>query len=393
MKKIISILVLSLVIGLFALGNSYAEEGWISPTFGLKETYEDNIYLTRYNEKSDLITTVSPGVLINPDLGEHKLSIDIHSDLNFFNDYHSQDTNNYISLTNLDLNFNNFSINFDNKYSYFTDRSGAEDVNRVKRLQDHSSLGTTFDFNKLDLTVRYLYRYEYYRTDDAIGDYLSQALSYKDLNRQENTVEIESAFKLWPKTALLLSADYGGIDHNTGKKSDSKYYDLFVGARGEPTAKCIVEGKVGYRDQGFNDDAKDFDNLVFYGSIVENFSAKDALRFDFLRTTNDTIFTDNPYYEISFGGLGYEHKFNERFLGGLKFSYQLDAYPVAVRNTENNIVEKREDDVWKTGARLQYDMPVGAILELKYEHTVRDSNFSAYDYKNNLVSVGAKIVF
>lgn len=393
MEKKVKLILVFLALALFISFDSYADESWFTPTFGLKETFEDNIFLTRTNEESDFITTVSPGIMITPKLGKHKLRMNLYSDLNFFNEYHSQNTYNHTADTDLLLNFTNFQVNFDNRYRYFADRSGAEDVNRVPRLQDHASLGTTFNFNKLDFTLRYLYQYEFYRTTDAIGSFLGEPLTYKDLNRQENAGEIELAFKLWPKTALLLSGDYGVLEHKTGKKSDSEYYDILIGARGEPTAKSIVEAKIGYRSQDYEDNVDGFDSVVFYGSLVENFTANDALRLDFVRTTTDTIFTDNAYYEITFIGLGYDHSFTERLLAGINFSYQLDAYPIATTNTDTGSVDEREDDVWKAGARLSYELPVGVNLELKYEHTIRDSNFSAYDYKNNLVSLGANIAF
>ncbi len=371
----------------------YAQEGWISPTFGVTEVFEDNIFLTRDNEKSDFITIVSPGVLIEPNLGKHELVMNLYSDLKFFNEYHSQNSYNHTANTALQLNFNKFRINLDNRYRYFSERSGAEDINRVPRLQDHASLGTTFEFNKLDLTFRYLYRYEFYRTVDSIGSFGGEDLTYKDLNRHEDTGEIEFAFKLWPKTALLLSGNYGVIEHKTGKKPDSDYFDILVGARGEPTAKSVVEAKIGYRSQDYEENIEGFDSLVFYGSIVENFTPQDALRLDFVRTTNDTIFTDNAYYEITFGGLGFDHNFTERLLGGLKFSYQLDAYPIATTNTDTGTIEEREDDIFKAGLRFEYELAAGPILQLKYEYTQRDSNFNAYDYTNNLVSIGVTTVF
>jgi len=367
------------------------QKGWFRPFLVIMESYDDNIYLSNDDEKSDWITTVSPGFIIKPDLATHKLVFDYRADLEFFDKYDGEDTDNHTTNLELDFLLNKLTFEIDNMFHYFSDRSGSEDVTRVPRTQDYVRARTTFDLNKLDLSLSYYYRHEEYRSDDAIGNFKGQALTYDDLDRDEHQGEIETAFKLWPKTSLLLSGDYGTIEHKTGKKSDSDYFDALIGLRGEPTAKCMVEGRVGYRKQDYDDYDDDFDGVIFNGSLIENFSPRDTIRIDFLRRTEDTIYKDNAYYKNTFVGVGYKHGFTDRVFGNINGYYQWNRYPS--ETIEDAETAKREDDLWSTSAGLNYEFPKGFTVNLIYEYRVRDSNFAKYDYKDNRVSIGLTVSF
>lgn len=391
--------VLVFAFSLVCAGQSFAQEaqedrddtGWFSPTIGLTQSYDDNIYLQDIDRESDLITTVSPGFIIEPKLSQHKLTIDYQGDFNYFWNHASEDNRNHTNNVNLELIYNKWRVKLDNRFRYFSDRSGAEDVNRIPRTQDHANARIIMEFNKLDLTFGYLFQYENYRSDRGIGNFMGAPLTYQDLDRLEHTGEIESAFKLWPKTALLLSTRFGGILHRTGGKSDSDYLDVLVGIRGEPTAKCTAEFKVGYRGQDYEDNVRDFESVIAFGSIIEKLTYRDVLRFDFIRTTYDTIYQNNAYYEVNFIGAQYEHGFTDRTSGNLALSYQLDTYPV--ETTEGSETKHRADNIWRAECNLKHKTPKGFTAELKYKFLTRDSNFSQFDYKNNVISLSLGVEF
>jgi len=238
----------------------------------------------------------------------------------------------------------------------------------------------------------YLYRFEDYRTDDPIGSVRDVPLTYQDLDRYEHMGELELAFKLWPKTAVLFSTDYGVILHDTGRKADSHYADVLLGLRGEPSAKATTEFKFGFRDQNYEEETEDFNSLVFYGSHTHNFTLRDALRLDFIRTTNDTIFDDNPYYALTFVGGAYKHGFTDRFFVELKGSYQLDEYPVATRLLDGTL-KNRSDDILKGGLEFGYELASGIVTGVEYEFTSRESDFPQFDYKNHLLSLSLAYKF
>ncbi|MBN3038438.1 MAG: outer membrane beta-barrel protein [Candidatus Omnitrophica bacterium] len=360
------------------------EKPVFSPFISVRQMYDDNIFLTDDDKRDDWITTVNPGFRFEPRLKKHGFYFDYLADLNFYADY--DDQNNFNHLANiagkLDIT-KKARIDLYDRFSYFSEQSGSEDTNRIDRTQNLGQGNLTFMFNKLDLTLGYENRYEDYRSDDAIGPLNGVPLTYNDLDRVENEGAVEAALKLWKKTALLLTMDYGTIDHDTGNKNDSDYFDFLVGLRGQPTAKCVAEARIGYRDQDY-DDFEDFSSVVFDGSIIENFTPRDSLRLDLKRTTNDTIYTDNVYFESTYIGAGYKHGFTERLFGHIGMSYQLNYYPI--ETTEGDQTDNREDDFWSYGAGITYVFPKNFVAELKYQFRTRDSNFSIYDYENSRIN-------
>ncbi len=370
------------------LYHPYAPEkkGWFKPFVAIRGEYDDNIYLTRTDKESDWITTLQPGFVIQPNLTKHKFVIDYLADLNFFAENDDENNFNHNINAGLQLNFNSVHLDLINMFHYFSDRSGSEDIGRIDRTQDYFWPSITFNFNKLDLSLGYNYRLEEYRTDAAIGAFKGQALTYKDLERDENEGTIEAALKFWPKTALLCSFDYGTIEHDTGRKSDSDYYDILVGLRGEPTDKSTVEARIGFRNQDYEDYDDDFTSVIFDGSFVERFTSRDSLRFDFKRITNDTIFQDNAYYQSTYIGANFQHGFTERLYGNIGVSYQRSYYPT--ETTLAGSTEHREDDFRSVAVGLSYKLVKWFIADIKYQYRIRDSNFSTYDYKNNRISIG-----
>ncbi|MFC1645675.1 outer membrane beta-barrel protein [Candidatus Omnitrophota bacterium] len=394
-KKLLSVAVVSmfLLVSFILIDCSYAqeEEGGASVALALTQTYDDNIFSRDIDRESDLITTITPMFEIAPKLGDHKLTINYQGDYNYFWNHSSEDNLNHLNSINLKLLFSKFRIELDNRFRYFSDTAGEEDVNRIPRTQDHADAKFIFEFNKLDLTLGYLFQYENYRSDRAIGAFLGAPATYQDLDRLEHTGEVETAWKLWPKTALLFSTRFGGILHRTGGKSDSDYYDVLTGIRGEPSAKSTAEFKIGYRNQDYEDNIRSFDSVIAFGSFIENITSRDVLRLDFLRTSYDTIYQSNAYYEVSFFGTQYEHGFTERFSGNVALSYQLDSYPV--ETTDVGETKHRADNIWKAGCSLKYKTPKGFTSELAYEFLTRDSNFSAYDYKTNRIFLSLGVEF
>ena len=389
--SMIIITCLSAVSVFHANGYAQGEKGWVHPFVEVSETFDDNVFLTENNEDYDLITRVTPGVEIEPNLARHKFKADYYADLVIFSHFNDQNHYDHTSHAEAELNFNKLHFNAKNKFRYFSDRSGSEDVNRVPRTQDHASAGYTYNFRKMDVSATYYYKWEDYRTSESIGNYKGEPLTYQDLDRNEHMGEIEAALKIWPKTSLLFLADFGGIMHRTGKKPDSKYFDVLVGLHGEPWSKLTVEGNIGFRGQYYAKGATDYNNIVFNASLVEEFTPRNILRLDFIRTTNETIYKDNPYYVSTFVGGTYRHGFTDRIYADLMGSYQRDGYPVKTREPVG--FDRRYDNIWTGGASVAYETPWGFITELKYLCMIKDSNFGAFDYNDNTLTLTARAEF
>ena len=414
------LLTMLVVVGLsvvYSADSAYAQESWFLPYAEVRGKYDDNIFLTKDDVEDDWVLTISPGIFIEPELrSRHKFICNYQADLRFFQDHSEQDSDNHEVYADMELKFNKWRVNLSDifrhfkdrdslsredvgesptteefYYSYGRDRLGTDDISRVKRTQNYFTGIVTFEFNKMDLALRGSYGFEDYHSDKRIGNFKGEALTYTDLERNEYEEEVEIGLKLWPKTTLLFSGIYGGVDHETGKKSDSDFHDVMVGLRGKPTAKIAVEMKAGYREQEYKDYDDDFKDLLFNGSIMYELSAKDVLRLNLLRTTNDTIYEENAYYGATYAILGFIHDFTDRFSGNLDLAYQADKYPTAT--TEEGETKKRRDDFLSAGLGLSYKLVERIALDIQYEFRSRDCNFDIFDYDNNRVSFGVRASF
>ncbi len=385
-KKILLVFLFILSLLIFT-NRAYSQESWIHPFAGVEEEYNDNIYLTDTGEEEDWITTVSAGVELKPQLNsQHELTLAYLAAFQYFSDNTKENSENHKTDADLKLTFNDWHINFNNMFNYYVDQLRREDTNRIPRTQDHAGAKVTRMSNKMDLSLAYTYRLEEYRTDDSIGSYFGQALTYSDLERDEQEIELEAALKFWPKTSFLLSGVYGTLEYQTGKKPDSEFFEILTGLRGQPTEKCTLEAKIGYRGSDYDDPADDFESLVFRGNLTENFTERDSLRFDFVRTAEDTNYQNNAYYENSFINARYRHGFTDRIAGYIDASYQINYYPT--ETTEGSETLHRDDDFWSAGTSLSYDLTKWVAFEIKYLFRTRDSNVPNYDYNNNRISIG-----
>ncbi|MDD2654208.1 MAG: outer membrane beta-barrel protein [Candidatus Omnitrophica bacterium] len=366
------------------------EQKKVIPFFAVRQEYDDNVFLDRHDSASDWITNLQAGLVLQPNLGKNKFVLDYLGDFNLFANHNSENNDNHTVTTGLQLNFNKSHLDIINVYRDFSDRSGSEDVSRIDRNSESVWPSFTFNFAKMDVLVGYNYRLEKYNSDDAIGTFEGKNLTYKNLDREEQEITLETALKIWPKTALLVSVDSGTIDHRIENgKPDSNYYDVMTGLRGSPFAKSTVEGKIGFSGQDYDNYEYDYRNAIFSGSWLEKLSERDALRFDCKRTTNDSTFQDNGYYVSTFFGADFKHDFTEKLAGRVGCSYEFNNYPTEV-SLDNMNEDKREDEFWSPAIGVEYKLSKYFIADLKFNYIKRDSNFSRYDYQDNRISAGIK---
>jgi len=390
MKKSLILAVITFLVFTVSTDESRAAQ-WIHPIFALKQGFDDNVFLTDTDKKSDSVTTVLLGLGIEPELNRHELKVDYIADLQYFGKNTSQNTENHNVNAEATLHFNEWRVEFSDHFRYFENRAGSEDTARIPRTSNVTNVKVIYEFNKLDLGINYENRLEDYRSDNAIGSFNGRALTYQDLDSNENSGEVEAAFHFWPKTSVLFSSRYGTLVHDTGSKSDSDYFDILTGLRGELTAKGTIEGKIGYRNQNYDQNAGDFQSVIYHVSFVENFTERDILEIDIDRTTHDTTYKGNAYFKSTLVSGQYAHGFTDKVTGTVSGSYRLNKYPVAT--TEGTKTEKREDDFWRAGLGLSYELPKWGTVDLDYTYSQKASNFDTFDYNNNLVSLSATVEF
>jgi len=390
MKKVYLAVVFLSLLSLFFLSNSilYAGQGFklgeleIKPYGEIKIQYDDNVFWDSENEKDDIITTLTPGIGLKLPFEDNFLRFDYHVDINRFMDYSSQNATNHFASGELELNWGDIAINLHDNFAKVFDRPSTEDTSRIKRDDNKAGVFVRMQKDRLGIQIGY---------DNFTRNYRSDPV-YENFDRKENIYSLILTHQTFPKTKLLFEYDFGQIRYDESTNSDSDYHQFLVGATGDLTEKTIATIKTGYQARNYKDaGSTDFKSGVLYGDLVHKFSDKNSLKLAFLKTAYESTYGANNYYDANNVSGTFDHYFSQKLLGFITGLYQLNAYPKEV--TVGSETKKRKDNYYSLGAGLRYYMRNWLTFTLQAEHIVRDSNFSSFNIKDNLVTFTARAEF
>jgi len=358
-------------------------EAKISPWGEIKLQYDDNVFLSSSNEKEDFIVTLTPGVTAYLPFSDNLLTFDYHVDFNRFLDNSSQDATNQHAYGGLELNWRDVTFNIYDQFSHVFERPSIEDTSRIKR--DDNRAGITAKIQKDRLGVQLGY-------ENFTRDYKSDVI-YDQYDRTDHLYSFVLTHQTFSKTELLLEYDFVQIryDDNT-VRSDADYHQALIGAIGQLTPKTTASIKTGYQFRSYdNAENPDFKTGVIYSDITHKFSDKNAIKLSLYRTAEESTYGTNNYYRVDNVSSTFDHFFAPKWLGFITGLYQIHSYPR--ETTEDGITQNRKDKYYSFGLGLKYYMQKWLTLTLQAEHIIRDSNFSLFDYDQNLATFTAKAIF
>jgi len=385
-----------------------ADEGISSDIFGkqggnfhpfliFQEIYEDNIFATDTNTKSDFITTIAPGVwLAFPANREKLLNIDTETtspgglqlsrikpeatrryqsyflyspEFLLYSDHSSIDHVNHRAEGLFQYNLNS-GLSFD-IIDLFHDRediagNGIRDT--MYRYQD----------NLLDLITTYTapsgklkFELDYSNYDI---DYEDIAASYR--NRTDNSFGVSAFYKFWPKTSLFVEYNFSDIDFDGGTSTDSTEDRYYAGATWDMTAKTRGTLKLGYIEKDFDAPAlEDQEGFSVELQTQHNLSPKRGLQINGFRKFNESDFGDASTFLSTGINIALLQRFTEKWSGTFDVSFENNDYKGF----------DRTDDLFGLGPALRFEPRKWLIFDLGYHYYLNDSNITAYDYEANQV--------
>ncbi len=359
------------------------EKAKISPWGEIKLQYDDNIFLDPNNEKSDFIVTLTPGITAYLPISDNLLTLDYHVDFIRFMDYSSQNTTNHNAFGNLQLNWRDVTFNIYDNFIRTFDRPSAEDVSRVKRNDNRAGIAAGVQKDRLGIQIGY---------ENFKRDYKSDSV-YDQYDRTDHLYSFMVTHQTFPKTKLLLEYDFNQTRYDDNiVRSDSDYHQILVGAIGDLTPKTTATIKTGYQFRNYEQISyPDFHSWVLYSDIIHRFSDKNALKLSLSKTAYESTYDVNNYYDVTSASGTFDHFFTPKLLGFITGLYQFHTYPR--ETTVSGVTQKRKDEYYSFGGGLKYYFRKWLTFTLQLEHIIRDSNFSIFDYNQNLATFSAKAVF
>ena len=384
----------------------------LTPRISVSEVYDDNIYLDATNEKSDYLTTVSPGINMMMSSINRSLSLDYSPTWVFYDQYDENDTVRHAGnlafwqnfAEHLRFNLNDTYIKSEEPLEENEEIEGVRSTrNTYKRNTGSASLA--YQFGPED-TVNFGYRHSLLENEDVtlddgkIQNPFGNVTYWFDVN---NGLELTAGF-----TDANFSRDDGSIaeDDYTGHAAGVRYTYRF---------SQNTNGSIGY-----DVTARDFDGLTEDYEVHEgSIGFEHALSSDVSFSLGGGYFTQKNEQSDDETGYLYNASMAKRFQrgsfsigaqGGWDESY-LEAerrgftrYWGADSSIEYTFMQglngyaggsyRRDKDSadreWKTqrancGLRLMFMRWFS--LSLDYSYAQRDDDFDAEDYTDNRVTL------
>jgi len=353
----------------------------VQPSIGIREQYEDNIFLEATDKDSDFITTVTSRIGFDLPFGDYRANLAYALNAVNFVNHPRQNSYNHVVAAFLGMNFTNFKFTVENDFEDTKEIADTELARRIHRAKNdvRANAGTNLPRVNLDLGFRNIF-----------DDYKDSAWEHED--RYENIFAVKGSYRFLPKTSLLLEYNLGGVKYYTSDNPNADYHQGFVGIEGKLTAKSLATIKVGYQARNYKrQGVPDFYGLVTTVSVAERFTARDMAQLAFLRSTAESTYGVNNYYEANRLVANHSHEFTKSFSSTLSGAYQFNTYPK--ETTEGSETKKRRDTLWSAGVLFNYKLRKWVSFELGYRYEGRESNFSVFDFGDNISILSVKAEF
>lgn len=395
------------------------------PGVDMSMEYNDNIFLGSDNEEDDVITTVTPNILMDWETSRLDVSLFASVAMEKYLDNTDEDrigageSNQASSLTALAKLYRDvFFLSITDSYQRVPIDEGGRggENNRNVNLTDSNTLTINpyLDFplmRSTQMRLGYTYTYQWYEEEEG-DDYISHLYSASLTNELSArvTMTLSGSYKEYrPKDAdEVINVDRGG-------RYDYDQESASIGLSYRATERLLLKGNFGhtwldYDVKGKGDTEEwlvgaDYDITSNYSvgteykksvdisvddGVSETYRYSAYLEYDDRFTINCTIFAkSSEYAEIdrdddSYGGtLSGELPFNDKTgITGL-FRYE---------NFDRSGLDAEEFDRYGTRFSLYYDTRLGRA-SVGYIYNRTDSNLDNSDYDNNIVFVQASLKF
>lgn len=209
----------------------------------------------------------------------------------------------------------------------------------------------------------------------------------------------KAGYQVMPKTRVF-TAVHESLTHYTERTRADNHRDTLVdfGAEGDFTAKLKGNVQAGYVYQGFDYDAANPGRKT----VARNWTTSASLDWkptevcEFILTASranlDSSATGARYYTSSGGNLAYNHKFGEKITAGVNTGVTYDKYSDDFAYGAG--FKSRRDDTYQVGAKLDYQVFEWLKTGASFTNIDRYSTFSQqYNYRDNITAVNASVKF
>ena len=357
----------------------------VYPQASVSGKYDDNIYATDTNTKSDFITTLASSIAVNSNWSRHALNFNAGVAKSFYNSHSGENR--------LDWN-----VGMDGRIDVTRDThlNGALSYQKLHEDRgDPSSPGASSEpvpyklatgsvsvdqrFNRV--TAQLSGSLNDYNYDDVIST-TSTVIDQDFRDRKEYDEGLKLGYDVSPDTNVYLKGmlnqrKYAQHPPVVALNRDSKGYAAVVGS--DFRLSNLAQGGiyVGYQSQSYDDPTLPDINGLSYGADVAWFvTPLTTVTFNADSAINETTTGASGYLAQSVGAR-IDHELLRNLLLNAKVGYENDDYTGIART----------DDIVSAGLGAQYLLNRNFSVDVGYDYTNRNSSVLGSDYSRNVIGL------
>lgn len=378
--------------------------GYVHPYLTLAGEWTDNLFNVNFDEKSNFLTTLSPGIWFAlPRTKEVPITITPHNtaagglqyqleeytrdEFNRYNayllggldfDFYSEDSDLNTTNGRLEGLFrynlkNGLSLQILDRYSRDNDRFDIGAVVRDTQRKYHSNLlGITADW---EISERLRAKANY---GNFYLDYDEEADAW--LDRDDNAFALYGYVNYSEKSSFFLNYEFADVAYDTAfNQKDNKQHFIYVGWDWASTEKTDLLVKLGYQKKEYSDNSvftDDPSDFAFELQLEHDFTQKTKLLSIISRKIEETDSAVASQQTLLVLWVKLIHEFSDRLTGLVDFKYEDADY-------DQIIPQERDDDRYFIRPAVQYVFNDWFMGEVAYSFEERDSTADLFDYDTN----------
>jgi len=359
----------------------------IYPTLESANDWNDNIYSSQNNERSDFIFHVKPGLKIKSNWSRHSLNLSAGSDDMFYKNHSKEDKNNYFA----DINgrFDVLKDSFATAKLYYQhnaeDRGSPNPIASVsvKPLENDTlggKVGYEHKINRIRANVSNDIQYKKYI--DGVDAFNKPVLN-SQRTRMVNTSEARLGYELFSGYEAYVKGSYNFVDYKKRFISQgnldrsSKGYIAATGLAFDISHTMVGDAYVGYANQNYKDPRlKSVKGITGGLTLTWLPTQLTTVKAGVDRSIQETTQVGLSGFFSTVVTASVDHELMRNLLLNAHASYTNNDY---IGTNPLN----RKEDLYSAGFKVKYLLSRYLYLQSGYDYKTRAVNIDGSDYNIN----------
>jgi hypothetical protein len=356
----------------------------LTPFFTERVDYETNVFQVPSHSQGSAIIREIPGFEAEYTFGRHSLSAGARADILNYVSLPSQNTINYAGLTHLRLEFNRLLADVRDDVVRTTEPPNSELTGPIVSLTNTFASRADYRLTgRFGVGAGFSWLRPFY-PDQAVG---------RDLNRNEYLGTGSVFWKVAPRAALALNANFDRKIFTVSPDRNVTDYGMTLSLQGDLTAKLSSTLRLGFLERVPDTSSQPgFFGVTMGGGLSFRPTTRTTIALVVDRSPQESTFNDVPFFTTLSAGLSVSQQVTPKINVTAKVGGGVNNYPEK-QETVSSQFKWRQDTFYSYGVAVSYAIQRWLSLGVAYDRIGRNSNFDQYNFVDDRFSVLATLQF